>query len=312
MSATSRDKLAVGGGEVASGAMKPHPFGRWPRRAELRRPSRPVPGALRIGLALLSVIVVIAVVVPVAWPESPYTTDIAASLEPPSLSHPMGTDASGRDVLARFGRGARISLVAAAAVVVLGGLVGGAIGLLAGLGRPPSDTVLTAVMDAILAFPPLILAMAVAIGLAPGLTSATIGIAVTSFPYYARLMRGEVRRLRSQPHVDAVRALGASRTRVIGRHLIPHTMATMMVQATTLFGFAILTLAGLGFIGLGAQVPTPEWGAMITDGMQYALTGQWWIAFFPGMGAFISIAGANLVADGLRERWDPHAQIARA
>lgn len=167
------------------------------------------------------------------------------------------------------------------------------------------DTVLMRLMDAIVAFPPLILAMAVSLGLGIGLVSGVIGVALTSLPFYARLMRGDVRRIRSLPHIEAARAIGLTPWQTAIRHVLPHTVPTMLVQSAALFGYAILTLAGLGFVGLGAQIPTPEWGAMLTTGLQYTVTGQWWVAVFPGLGVLIAVSGANLLADALGAGNDP-------
>jgi peptide/nickel transport system permease protein len=166
------------------------------------------------------------------------------------------------------------------------------------------------IMDAILAFPPLILAMAVTIGLGVGVETAALGIMITSVPFYARLIRSDVLRIRQFLFVEAAAALGATRTRIIARHIAPHTASTLFVQASALFGYAILTLAALGFVGLGAQVPTPEWGTMITDGLSYALTGQWWIGFFPGVGVLAAVTAASIIADRARDILDPRGDFA--
>ncbi len=260
------------------------------------------------ALILLGMLALLAAVGPLVWPHDPLAMDFDAVLAPPSLAHPMGTDSNGRDVLARFVAGARISLVVGAAVVVSGLLVGGGIGLLAGVSGPVLDTVLMRVIDAFAAFPPLILAMSVTVGLGVGLATAALGTMLSCVPFYARLIRSDIVRLRSRPFVEATVALGAGRGRIVLHHLLPHTAPTMLVQSASVFGYAILTLAGLGFIGLGAQIPQPEWGAMITDGMQYALTGQWWVALFPGLGVLLSVIAMNLIADGVHALLDPHAR----
>ena len=256
--------------------------------------------ALAVAVFLVAGFVVVALLGNVMWSKDPLAVDVGAALEPPSTDHPLGTDGAGRDILARVIAGARISLTAALIVVVLGGIVGGSIGMIAGVTRA-TDGILMRSMDALLAFPPLILAMAVTLGLGVGLSSATIGIAISSVPYYARLMRSEVLKTRSLPHVEAAVAVGASRKRILLRHILPHASSTMLVQAAALFGVAILSLAGLGFVGLGAQIPTPEWGTMITDGLQYTLTGQWWVAVMPGMGILVAVLTANLLADRLQD-----------
>jgi peptide/nickel transport system permease protein len=244
------------------------------------------------------------------WTNGPLTIDVGASLESPSRAHPMGTDGVGRDVFARFNNGAAISLSVGAIVVAVGALFGGAIGVIAGATGGWVDAVLMRVMDAVLAFPPLVLAMAVTIGLGPGLQNAALGIMLTSLPYYARLLRSEVLRIRSLPFIEAAQALGARRGRIIGRHIVPHVVSTLLIQGAAVFGYAVLTLAALGFVGLGARVPTPEWGAMITDGLQYFLTGQWWIGVFPGLGVLLAVTAASIIADRARDILDPRGQYA--
>jgi peptide/nickel transport system permease protein len=174
-----------------------------------------------------------------------------------------------------------------------------------------ADATFMRMMDAILAFPALILAMAVTVGLGPGLETAVLGITLTSLPYYARLIRSEVLRIRSLPFIEAAYALGARRRRVMLRHMVPHVVSTLLIQSAAVFGYAILTLAALGFVGLGARIPTPEWGAMITDGLQYFLTGQWWIGLFPGLGVLVAVAATSVIADRTRDILDPRGQYAR-
>ena len=267
---------------------------------------------LSISLSVLAAILILAVFGPwLFWAVDPLKVEVSGSLQPPSAEHPMGTDGIGRDVFARFNAGAGISFMVGAAVVVVGGLVGGFIGIVSALARGWTDIVLMRLMDAILAFPPLVLAMAVTVGLGLGLWTAAIGIALTSVPYYARLLRSDVIRIRSLQFIEAANAIGASKTRIILRHVVPHTVSTLLIQAAALFGYSILTLAALGFVGLGAQIPTPEWGAMITDGLQYALTGQWWIGVFPGIGLLILVATTSILADKARDILDPRGKYAQ-
>jgi peptide/nickel transport system permease protein len=265
-----------------------------------------------LGLAVLAiaVLVFLALFGRFVWPKDPLKIDVGASLEAPSRAHPMGTDGVGRDLLARFNSGAAISLAVGAVVVIVGAIFGGAIGIVAGATGGWVDAVLMRMMDAVLAFPPLVLAMAVTIGLGAGLHNAALGIMLTSLPYYARLLRSEVLRIRSLPFIEAARALGARRGRVMGRHIVPHVVSTLLIQAAAVFGYTILTLAALGFVGLGARVPTPEWGAMITDGLQYFLTGQWWIGVFPGIGVLVAVTAASVIADRARDILDPRGQYA--
>jgi peptide/nickel transport system permease protein len=266
--------------------------------------------ALLAASSVLVVLVLLALIGPVAWPDDPLGINVGASLEAPSWAHPMGTDSIGRDVFARFLEGARISLAVGGVVVLVGAVIGGFVGIVAGATGGWVDAVLMRVMDAILAFPPLILAMAVSVGLGSGLETAGLGIMLTTIPYYARLLRSEVLRIRALPFVEAAYALGARRTRIMLRHIVPHVVSTLLIQAAAVFGYAILTLAALGFVGLGAKVPTPEWGAMITDGLQYFLTGQWWIGVFPGLGLLIAVTAASVIADRVRDILDPRGRYA--
>lgn len=263
-----------------------------------------------VGIGLLLLLAACAVAGPLVWRHDPLTIDLGAALQPPSWEHPMGTDNSGRDIFARFNHGARISLGIAAIVMVGAAVVGGAMGLVAGMARGGVDNALSRVFDSLLAFPTLILAMTVTLGLGAGLTAATIGVTLATVPFFGRLMRGEVLRIRSLLHVEAAVAFGSSRTRIALRHILPYTLTTMLVQAAVVFGLAILNLAALGYVGLGAQIPTPEWGAMITDGQQYALTGAWWVAAFPGLGLIVGAVAVNLVVDSLRDRLDPRSGAA--
>ena len=261
------------------------------------------------GFALL-VLVFLGLFGNLIWGKDPLAIDVGSSLQAPSSEHPMGTDGIGRDIFARFNEGARISLGVGLAVAIVGAIFGGAIGIVSGLLGGWIDAVLMRVMDAILAFPPLILAMAVTIGLGAGLRSAAIGITLTSLPYYARLLRSDVLRIRSLPFIEAAHAIGARRIRIMGRHIVPHVVSTLLIQSAALFAFTILTLAALGFVGLGAQVPTPEWGTMITDGLQYFLTGQWWIGMFPGLGVLIAVTAISVIADRARDILDPRGRYA--
>jgi len=261
--------------------------------------------ALLLAFSFLFILVGLAVLAPLFWPEDPLAVNLISALEPPSAAHLMGTDGVGRDVFARFCSGARISLTVGIIVVALGALIGGFMGLISGMSEGWVDNLLMRLMDAILAFPPLILAMAVTIGLGVGITTAAIGIIITSVPWYARIIRSDVIRIRSLPFIEATVAIGASRWRVIGRHVVPHVIPTLLVQAAASFGYSILTLASLGFVGLGAQIPTPEWGAMITEGLAHAITGRWWVGVFPGLGVLMAVTATNILADHARDLLDP-------
>lgn len=266
---------------------------------------------LALPLAVIALLVLFAIFAPILLSSGPDKQDLINSLESPSLSHLLGTDQLGRDVLARVASGARISLLVATLVTVAGAIVGGLIGLLAGTIGGASDGVVMRVMDAILAFPPLILAMAVTVGLGIGLDTAAIGVALVSVPWYARLLRSEALRIRSLPFIEAAHAMGATRGRIIYRHVVPHMLPVLFIQMAAAFGYAVLALAGLSFVGLGAQVPTPEWGAMMTEGLSYSLTGQWWISICPGVALLVTVTAASMLSDRMRDLLDPRGQYAR-
>jgi peptide/nickel transport system permease protein len=271
------------------------------------RLSRSVLGDLRLAIPIgvVVAIILLAAIGPVLWNHSTSHVNLAQTLRAPSLAHPMGTDEYGRDVFARFMQGARISLAVGFAMVFAGTVVGGLIGLVAGTARGWTDTVAMRVMDSLLAFPALVLSMAVAIGLGPSLWTASLGVVIATIPWYARVLRSDVLRVSNAAYVEAAAALGASRRRIIARHIVPHVMPTLLIQSTATFGYSILAVAGLSFIGLGAQIPTPEWGAMITEGFNEVLVGAWWIGVFPGLGLLVCVVAAGAITDRLRDRWDP-------
>jgi peptide/nickel transport system permease protein len=261
--------------------------------------------ALWLGTAGVSVLLILALVGPVFWTASPTATNLAQTLSAPSLHHPMGTDDVGRDLFSRFNYGARTSLLVGTLAVMGGALIGSLLGLVSGGIGGSVDAVIGRVSDILLAFPPIILAVAITIGLGAGLVGATIGIILTSIPYYARVTKSEVIRVRSLAFIEAVRAAGASRRRVLFRHIMPNSVMTLPVLVSQNFGYAILTLAALGYIGLGIQPPTPEWGGMITEGQAYILGGQWWLVTFPGIGLIILTMSTGLLADSFHDRLDP-------
>lgn len=269
-------------------------------------------GELGFGVAVFVLLVLLAVLGPFLWPVDPLKVNVLDSLRPPDLAHPMGTDDVGRDVLARFIWGARVSIGVALAVTVMGTVIGGILGLLAGLAGGWLDLAMSRVMDAVLAFPPLILAMAVAIGLGAGIVSAMIGVVLAAIPWYFRLLRSEVMRLRGLMYVESARALGASNARLIWKHILPQTASTILIQASSVFSFSIITTAALGFVGLGVQPPVPEWGTMMTEGLAYALTGQWWLGVFPGLGIFFLAVAGSVIADRLRDIYDPRSGVVAA
>lgn len=245
-----------------------------------------------------------ALFAPALAPADPLDQKLSLRLKPPSLAYWLGTDQLGRDMLSRLLFGARISLIIGLVVVGLAGTFGTLVGLVAGYTRGIVDEVLMRVTDLFLAFPALILAMAIAGALGPNLNNAMIAIAVVTWPVYARLARSQVLSLREREFVEAARSLGASTPRILWRHILPNTLAPLLVQASFDMGGAILTAAGLSFIGFGAQPPTPEWGVMISEGRKFITTHPW-LSLFPGLAILLTVAAFNLIGDGLRDALDP-------
>ena len=257
------------------------------------------------GGICLGIVLALALVGPLVWREDPTLVNLGQTLKAPSWSHPMGTDAVGRDVFARFMAGARASIFAGLAAVVAGATIGTTIGVVSGSIGGTFDAVMMRLADVLLAFPPIVLAIAVAIAAGGGLSGAVYGVVLTSIPSYARIIRSEVLRVRALAFNDAVRAAGGSRTRILFRHVFPNSITTLPIIASSNFTYAVLTLAALSYIGLGVHPPNAEWGAMITDGQQYALTGEWWLVVFPGLGLLVLTISVGLLADRLRDYLDP-------
>ena len=229
---------------------------------------------------------------------------LADRLQPPSAEHWLGTDELGRDIWSRIVHGSRLTLYIIGIVAVIVGPVGLAVGTIAGYRGGWVDRVLMRITDIFLAFPRLILALAFVAALGPGIENAVIAIAITVWPPYARMARAETLTIRQADYISAVRIQGASTMRIVGRHVVPMCMSSLIVRLTLDMAGIILTAAGLGFLGLGAQPPLPEWGAMISSGRQYLLE-QWWVATMPGLAIFITSLGFNLLGDGLRDTLDP-------
>ncbi|MGB3386432.1 MAG: ABC transporter permease [Pseudaminobacter sp.] len=226
-------------------------------------------------------------------------------LQPPSSAHLLGTDALGRDVLSRTLYGAQHSLPIAFIVVFSAVVIGSAAGAISGYRGGLIGAAIMRLVDITLSFPPILLAMAVAASLGPGLGNAAIAMVVVWWPVYARLMRAQVLEVREREHVEAAVAAGASNTRILTRHILPLCWTPILVSATMDLGQVILLAASLSFIGLGATPPTPEWGAMISDGATYFY--NWWIAFGPGVAILTAVLGFNFIGDGLRDYFDPRS-----
>jgi peptide/nickel transport system permease protein len=257
------------------------------------------------GLVMLLLLVLSAIFAPLIAPYNPDGFNAADKFLAPSAHHLFGTDDVGRDIFSRVLYGARYSLTAGLVILALAASTGTVIGLVAGYVGGLLDEVLMRVTDMFLAFPALILAMCVAAALGPSLFNATVATAIVWWPWYARLVRGQVLQLRNETFVSVAKLSGASRTRILFSHILPNCTTPIIVQMSLDLGYAILTLAALSFIGLGAQPPTPEWGSMIAVGRDFYLT-QWWYVTFPGLAIFIAVLAANLVGDGLQEVLSPH------
>ena len=257
------------------------------------------------GLAIVLFVCLAALLAPLVAPFAPEQGDPDATLRPPSSEHPFGTDATGFDILSRTLYAARLDLAIAFGAVGIALVVGCLFGAVAGsFGRLVDEAVMRA-MDMLSAFPSFILALGVVAALGPSLTNLIVAIAFVNVPVYARLLRARVLSVRESQYVRAARAIGCSRSRLLLVHVLPNSIAPIFVQSTLQAGYAILEAAGLSFIGLGIRVPTAEWGVMINMGLQYVVSGEWWITFFPGMAIAVTVMGFNLIGDGLQDVLDP-------
>ncbi|GAA4535877.1 MULTISPECIES: ABC transporter permease [Nonomuraea] len=268
------------------------------------RTRRRVPVVEGIALAVAALVVLMAVAGPLLAPYDPYAVDLSRSLLPPSAEHWLGTDSNGRDVLSRVLYGARVTLPATLVVIAASTLIGLLIGTLAALGGKVVDEVLMRITDIGLSLPAIILALGLAAALGPGLSSAVIALSLTWWPGYARLVRTLVREVKDAEYVDAARVMGVPQGRLIFRHILPNALNTLYVQTTVDVGAVMLVISGLSFIGVGAQVPSSEWGAMIA-GEANNLTNAWWAVAFPGLALLLTALAFNLVGDWLRVRNDP-------
>ncbi len=257
-----------------------------------------------IGLAIVLLLLLMAALAPLLATHSPIAQDLTNRLQPPSAAHWLGTDELGRDIWSRIVHGSRLTLLIVVLVALTVGPFGLVIGTLAGYLGGWVDTLLMRLTDIFLAFPRLILALAFVAALGPGIENAVLAIAITLWPPYARLARAETLTIRGSDFIAAAQMQGASTPRIIVGHIAPLCLSSLIVRLTLDMAGIILTAAGLGFLGLGAQPPLPEWGAMISSGRGYVLD-QWWLAAMPGLAIFIVSLGFNLLGDGLRDVLDP-------
>ncbi len=257
-----------------------------------------------VGGAFMGLFLLLAALAPWAAPYDPLEQDLYNRLSPPSMTHPFGTDDFGRDILSRVIYGTRISLRIGVAAVMIALVAGTVIGIVAGYYGGALDQVLMRLMDLMLAFPSILLAIGIVAILGPGLDNAMIAIGVVAIPQYSRLIRASTLTVREADYVQALRALGAKDLRILMTAVLPNCLAPLIVQSTLSLATAILDAAGLSFLGLGAQPPTPEWGAMLSGGRELILSAPW-VLTYPGVAIFVTVLAFNLLGDGLRDAFDP-------
>jgi peptide/nickel transport system permease protein len=258
-----------------------------------------------LAFALFVLIVVAAVLGPALVPIDPLASDTVAALKPPSAAHWFGTDQLGRDIFSRVIVATRLDFTIAVASVVLVFAVGGFAGIAAGFFGGWLDRVIGRIADTIMAFPLFVLAMGIVAALGNTVTNIVIATAIVNFPLYVRVARAEANVRRDAGFVEAARLSGNGDLRIVGFQVLPNVFPIMVVQMSLTMGYAILNAAGLSFIGLGVRPPTPEWGIMVAEGSGFMVSGEWWIAFFPGAALMIAVFCFNLLGDGLRDIVDP-------
>jgi len=257
-----------------------------------------------IGGLIIVVMSIVAILAPIIAPHDPFKIEVTKRLQAPSSQHFMGTDHLGRDLFSRVIFGARISLMVGVTVAFISCVLGGALGLISGYFGRLLDNVIMRICDMFFAFPPLILAMAIAASLGPSLQNTMLSLVVVWWPRYARLVRSQVLVLRELDYVQAAKALGAGHVRIMLRHVLPNAFSPVLIQVTLDIGQAILMAASLGFLGFGAQPPTPEWGVIASEARIY-MRDQWWYPTFPSIMILLTVLGFNLLGDGLRDVLDP-------
>ena len=273
---------------------------------ELRRAVRHK-GAVA-GSALLLAMVLGAGLAPRLAPYDPVAQDQRASLQAPGRSHPLGTDVFGRDILSRVIWGGRESLRVGLLAVAVGGIAGTLLGLLAGYYEGWTGTIVLRLTDLLLALPGILLALTIVAATGPSLENVIVAVGISSMPAYIRVVNGSVLDVKTRPFIEAAKASGAVDRRLIARHVMPNILAPVIVLSTLGLGNALLIAATLSFLGLGAQPPSPEWGAMLSQGREF-IFGYWWIATFPGIAILLAVIGANLLGEGMRDLLDPRLRV---
>ncbi|MDR7485570.1 MAG: ABC transporter permease [Armatimonadota bacterium] len=261
-----------------------------------------------VGLAVLAAFLAASLLAPVLFAEDPNEVNFDRVLQPPSRAYPLGTDQLGRNLLARIVYGARVSFLIGILAVGLSAALGVPVGLVSGYYGGVVDLAVQRMVDLLLAFPGFLLALTLIAVLGVGVTNVVVSVGLATAPVYIRLVRGVALSIRSQIYIEAARAVGVPEARIIGRHVLPNSLPPVIVQSTLQLGTAILTAAGLGFLGLGVRPPTPEWGTMLGEGQTY-LFSSWYIATFPGLAIFLAVMAFNLLGDGLRDALDPRMML---
>jgi peptide/nickel transport system permease protein len=260
----------------------------------------------RLGMVIIGVLLLVAVLAPIVHHYNPKTdSSLRERLNPPSRQHLLGTDNLGRDVVVRLIHGSRYSLGVGIISVSMALIIGGTLGLLAGFTGGTVDNIIMRCMDIILAFPGMLLAIAIVAVRGPGLNNTMLAIGFVAIPTYARLARSMVLAVKEQEYVTAATCAGVTRPRILFRHILPNVLSPIIVQSTLGLANAILSAAGLGFLGLGQQPPKPEWGAMLSDCYKFLAKGAWWVIIPPGVAIMLGVLGFNLLGDGLRDALDP-------
>jgi peptide/nickel transport system permease protein len=258
-----------------------------------------------LGTGIIVFLLLLAALAPLLATQDPYEQILPDRLLAPSARHYFGTDSLGRDIYSRVVYGSRVTLTIAFLVAAISTPLGLVIGVLAGYFGGAIDEILMRLSDVFLAFPKLILAIAFAAALGPGVENAIVAISIANWPSYARLARAETLSVRNNDYIQVIRSMGASNLRIMAGHITPMCLSSIIVRLSLDMGTIILTAAGLGFLGLGAQPPVPEWGLMVSDGRQF-IVDQWWVSTLPGFAILVVVMGFNLMGDGFRDILDPH------
>lgn len=260
--------------------------------------------AALVGAIIIALYMLMMLIAPLIAPYDPFEISLEDKLTPPSTEHLMGTDDKGRDIFSRILYGSRLSMGVGFTSVLFGAFFGIVLGLLAGYYGKWIDTIISRILDVMLAFPGILLALAIISALGPGLINVTIAVGVFSIPLFARIVRGSTMEVKQLEYIDAIRTLGANDFIIIFRHILPNILSPIIVQGSMRLATAILSAAGLSFLGLGAQPPSPEWGAMLSSGRDFLFSAPY-MAIFPGLMISILVLGFNLFGDGLRDALDP-------